>query len=149
MLVHAATPAVGESITVAQVRVSQLFPVAPVCGVQVATAVAGTLLVVHVRVVHALPMLATAGALAPVQFCTKPLVVTGAHVVVVQLLPDVAAAGVLVPVQVCTAVGPVLLSLHVVVVNELPELGDAGVQVCTGVGPVLTVLGTTEHVVAT
>ena len=89
------------------------------------------------------------GALAPVQFATNALFVVAAQVRLVQLLPTLAGAGVLAPVQAATAVGPVLLLEHVVVVFELPGLGDTGVQVCTGVGPVVIgVFATDEQVVA-
>ena len=35
-------------------------------------------------------------------------------------------------VQLAVVVGPVLLSEHVVVVNELPEFGSEGTQLATG-----------------
>ena len=89
------------------------------------------------------------GALAPVQFATNALFVVAAQVRLVQLLSDLAGAGMLAPVQAATAVGPVLLSEHVVVVFELPGLGDLSVQVSTGVGPVVIgVFATDEQVVA-
>ena len=107
------------------------------------------MLVVHVLVSQLLPDVALAGALAPVQFSTNALFVVAAQVSLVQLLPDPAGAGALAPVQNRTAVGPVLLLEHVVVVFELPGLGDTGVQVCTGVGPVVIgVFATDEQVVA-
>jgi hypothetical protein len=55
-------------------------------------------------------------------------------------LPAVAA----IAVQLPTGVGPVLLSVQVVVVNELLELADELVQVATGVADVFTGV----HVVA-
>ena len=52
-------------------------------------------------------------------------------------------------VQLAVTLGPVLLSEHVVVVFELPRLGDSSLQVCTGVGPVVIgVFATDEQVVA-
>ena len=107
------------------------------------------MLVVHVLVSQLLPEVALSGALAPVQFATNALFVTGPQVTPVQLLPDPAGAGVLAPVQAATAVGPVLLLVQVVVVKLLPEVGNTGVQVCTGVGPVVIgVFATDEQVVA-
>ena len=50
-------------------------------------------------------------------------------------MPAVGAMG----AQVATRVGPVLIVLQVVSVQELPLVGPLGVQLATGVGPVRSV----------
>jgi hypothetical protein len=134
------TPAGALSTTVVQVRDSQLLPEPAVWGVQVATAVAGLVLVLQVVVTNPLPALGLVAVQLAGLTNVGP-VLFDEQVVVVKLLPAVGPDA----VQDAVPVGPVLLLPQVMVSpatgpDGVQPPGATGVDVTTGAPPALQVV---------